>query len=64
MTTNVRNQGIAHLAFKAGARPLCQTRKGHIVVAIADSASWGDICKRCAGKLVKMQEATARKAVA
>lgn len=50
MTSNVRNQGIAHLAFKVGGQPLCKSRRAHICVAIADRGNWGTICKRCAAK--------------
>lgn len=56
MTSNVRNQGIAHLAFKAGGDPFCKSRRAHIVVAIADRAGW-PICKRCAAKAEKMAPA-------
>lgn len=55
MTTNVRNQAIAHLAFTAGSQPLCKSRKAHIVCAIVDADKWGTICKRCANKLAKMR---------
>lgn len=55
MTTNVNNQAIAHLAFKAGGEPLCKSRRAHISISIADRASWGRICARCAAKADKMK---------
>lgn len=60
MTSNVRNQGIAHLAFRAGAQPFCKSRRAHIVVAAADAAKWGAVCKRCAATLLKMAARTAK----
>ena len=62
MTTNVRNQCIAHLAFRAGGAPFCKSRRAHIVVAVADASKWGCICKRCAAKAAKMAEASVRRA--
>lgn len=56
MTTNVRNQGIAHLAFKAGGDPFCKSRRAHIVVAIDNRGGW-PICKRCEAKAAKMAAA-------
>ena len=53
MTTNVSNQGIAHLAFKAGGQPFCKTRRAHIVIAYSDRASWPRICARCDAKAAK-----------
>jgi hypothetical protein len=60
MTSNVNNQGIAHLAFKAGGQPFCKSRRAHIVIAHADRAAWDRICTRCAAKADKMQERAAR----
>lgn len=51
MTSNVRNRGTAHLAFRAGSIPFCKNRKAHIVVAVEDRAKWEPgICARCAAK--------------
>lgn len=55
MTSNVRNQGIAHLGFRAGGQPFCKSRRAHIVCAQADAATWGAICKRCQAKADKMK---------
>ena len=55
MTSNVSNQGIAHLAFKAGGQPFCKSRRAHITVAVADRGAWGRICARCAARADKMQ---------
>jgi hypothetical protein len=54
MTSNVHNQGIAHLAFRAGGVPFCRSRRAHLSVTIENAAGW-TICKRCAAKLAKMQ---------
>ena len=56
MTTNVRNQGIAHLAFRAGGTPFCNSRRAHIVCATEDAGKWGALCKRCEAKLQKMHD--------
>lgn len=56
MTSNVHNQGIAHLAFRAGGEPFCKSRRAHIVVACSNREAWGRICARCAAKAAKMQE--------
>lgn len=55
MTTNVRNQGIAHLSFRAGGQPLCKSQKAHIVCSFDDADKWGVICKRCAARRAKMK---------
>lgn len=60
MTSNVRNQSIAHLAFKAGGQPFCKSRRAHIVCSADDASKWGTICKRCAAKAAKRAEASAR----
>jgi hypothetical protein len=54
MTTNVHNSGIAHLAFFAGGKPFCSSRRAHIVCAAEDAFKWPVICKRCEAKLQKM----------
>jgi hypothetical protein len=55
MTSNVRNQGIAHLAFHDGGRPLCGNRRAHISVAIANSDG-EDLCRKCEGRLAAMRD--------
>jgi hypothetical protein len=62
MTTNVRNQGIAHLAFRAGGAPFCKSRRAHIVCAIEDAEKWPVICKRCKMKAATMHERSLRAA--
>lgn len=61
MTSNVRNQGIAHLSFRAGGAPFCKSFRAHIVVENSNRGSW-PICKRCESKAKKMAEASAKKA--
>lgn len=56
MTSNVRNQGIAHLAFRAGGVPFCKSTRAHIVCAVEEAAKWGAICKRCATKSATMRQ--------
>ncbi len=58
MTTNVSNQGIAHLSFKAGGMPFCRSRKAHIVCAAADRDRWPRLCVRCARKHDAMLQRT------
>jgi hypothetical protein len=62
MTSNVRNQGIAHLAFRAGGAPFCKSRRAHIVCTVEDSAKWDPICKRCKMKAATMRIQALRKA--
>ena len=53
------NQGISHLARRAGAQPLCRNRKAHMSVAIdrfrADPGTMR-VCTRCAAALAKLEE--------
>lgn len=48
MTSNVSNQGIAHLSFRAGTTPFCRSRRAHITVATENAESWPRLCARCA----------------
>jgi hypothetical protein len=60
-TSNCNNQGIAHLAFQAGGTPFCKSRNSMICIAVADSAKWPRICKRCKNKATTMNERALRK---
>lgn len=62
MTSNVRNQGIAHLAFRAGGEPFCKSRRAHIVCTIADAGKWPAICKRCKMKAATLHQRALDKA--
>jgi hypothetical protein len=57
---NVRNGGIAHLAFEAGGLPFCRTRGAHASVTDAKRNGW-DICRRCEAKLAKMKAVSAKR---
>lgn len=59
-TSNVRNGGIAHLAFRTGGDPFCKSYRAHMVVT-SDNRMGYPICKRCEAKLAKMQAATVRR---
>lgn len=59
------NRGIDHLAHRAGGRPLCNKRNAIMSSAIATVDANPDnyvVCKRCAAKLAKMREVSARRA--
>ena len=61
------NQGISHLARRAGAQPLCRNRKAHMSVAIdrfrADPGTMR-VCTRCAAALAKLDELDSKCAIA
>ena len=59
MTSNVRNQGIAHLAHRFGQAPFCKAPRAHIVIENSNRGSW-PICKRCEAAATKMAAAAAR----
>lgn len=61
MSSNVKNTGIAHLAFRVGGTPFCKSHRGHIVVT-ADDRKGYPICKRCEAALAKMRARSAAKA--
>src|SRR5271170_7769815 len=54
MTTNVNNQGIAHLAFRIGGQPLCKNRNAFVTVT-PDNHMGYRICKRCEAKVTKSE---------
>jgi hypothetical protein len=57
MTTNVRNQGIAHIGRGgAGKAPVCNDRRAHITVTreTFKSGTWRQ-CQRCAARLDKWE---------
>ena len=55
MTSNVNNQGIAHLSRdRAGGPPVCNSRRAHITVTRDDFKRWRQ-CKRCAATLAKWE---------
>lgn len=58
MATN--GHGIAHLSFQLGGRPFCKAPNACASVTPTDTMGY-QICKRCAAKLVKMKEVTARR---
>lgn len=58
MTTNVNNQGIAHLAFRVGGTPLCKKRGAFVTVTDGNHMGYR-ICKRCEAKMAKMKERAA-----
>lgn len=46
-TSNTTNQGLAHLALRAGGRPLCGTKRAHISVPLSDWDNWPGHCAKC-----------------
>lgn len=55
MTSNVSNQGVAHLAWRLGGQPLCRSRRGHISVT-PDNRMGYRICKRCEATFSKTKK--------
>ncbi len=59
------NQGITHLAFKTGGRPLCNTRRAIMSISI-DRYRAGEQfgvreCSKCLAKLAAMDEKLQKK---
>lgn len=52
MTCN--NQGIMHAAGKMGGEPLCRNRKAHMSTTLEEFRAYPKQCKRCAGKVAKI----------
>jgi hypothetical protein len=61
MTSWRNDQRIAHLAYKAGGKPFCGSRRAQFSVTVANRGNWA-ICKRCEARLAKMQARNQRTA--
>ena len=59
-TSNTYNQGIFHLVFQYGQRPLCGQRRAIMAQTIKKAMEQPnlDVCKKCAAKLIEMERRT------